>query len=392
MNWHSPVPPSAVDSSGQTWQIHRAWPDKAVGDYLLEVVAPGRAGVRGAVLRAGVFELLPEDDPALPSLRGEARHGELVSYRPHMRAVIRAGASYIKVFLPGGAIVPAERCAQTEAILDPGTFTAPRVLRNSPDVIVFSAVAGRTLGDLGDDHAGLGDEAADRLWERWQLAWTAQVGSSAGHAALAALPVHSPEVEVADLRRWVKRWLRHHNDLPEAAAHGAALGARADEVTRNLLRTAPDPPVWAHGDLHDKQILAAGGSSPLGLLDFDDTAQAEAALDLANLDVHLELHARQHRTSRGRYAAAHSRILAAAEELDVTPDRFHAYSDGAWLRLACSPLPKRSAMALAVLDERAALSSFVSGYESGFASGLVSGYESGFASGLASPAVDAWGR
>lgn len=368
MTWLPPVPPSAVDSSGQTWQIHRAWPDKTVGDYILEVIAPGQAGVRGGVLRAGAFELLPRDDPALPSLRAEARHGELVSYRPHMRAVIRAGAGYIKVFLPGGAIVPAERCAQTEILLDPGTFTAPKVLRNSPDVIVFSPVPGRTLGDLGDDTAGLSDEGFDQLWERWQHAWTAQVGSSAGHAALAALPLHSPEVEVADLRRWVNRWLRHHNDIPEAASQGAVLSARAGEVSGNLLRTAPDPLVWAHGDLHDKQILAAGGRSPLGLLDFDDTAQAEAALDLANLDVHLELHARQYRMSLDRYLAAHTRILAAAEELHVSPDRLQAYSDGAWLRLACSPLPKRSAMALAVLDERAAHVPLVSGYESGLVS------------------------
>ena len=226
MNWHPPVPPSAVDSSGQTWQIQRAWPDNTVGDYVLEVIAPGQAGVRGGVLRAGAFELLPEDDPALPSLRTEARRGELVSYRPHMRAVIRAAAGFIKVFLPGGAIVPAERCAQTEILLDPGTFTAPRVLRSSPDVILFSAVPGRTLGDLGDDTAGLSDEGFDRLWERWQLAWTSQVGGSAERAALAALPVHSPEVEVADLRRWVKRWLRHYSGIPEAAAHGAALSAR----------------------------------------------------------------------------------------------------------------------------------------------------------------------
>ena len=201
MNWRSPVPESAVDSSGQTWQIRRAWPDRTVRDYVLEVVAAGQAGVRGGVLRAGAFELLPEDDPALPSLRAEARHGELVSYRPHMRAVIRADAGYIKVFLPGGAIVPAERCTQTEILLDPGTFTAPGVLRSSPDVIVFSAVPGRPLGDLGDDTAGLSDEGFDRLWEKWQHAWTAQVHSSAAHAALAALPLHSPEVEVADLQR-----------------------------------------------------------------------------------------------------------------------------------------------------------------------------------------------
>jgi aminoglycoside/choline kinase family phosphotransferase len=372
MSWHPPVPPSAVDSSGQTWKIHRVWPDSTVGDYILEVVAPGQAGVRGGVLRGGAFELLPADDPGLPSLRAEARRGELVSYRPHMRAVVRTDAGYIKVFPPRGAIVPAERCAQTELLLAPGTFTTPRVLRNSPDVIVFSAVPGLPLGDLGDDTAGLSDEEFDRLWERWQHAWTAQVGSSAGHAALAALPVHSPEVEVADLRRWVNRWLRHYNDVPEAASQRATLSARADYVIRNLLRTAPDPLVWAHGDLHDKQILAAGGPSPLGLLDFDDTAQAEAAVDLANLDVHLELSARIPCISPDRYLAAHTRILAAAEELHVSPDRFHAYSDGAWLRLACSPFPKRSARALAVLDDRAAHIPLVSGHKSGLVSGFAS--------------------
>ena len=57
MSWRSPVPRSAVDSSGQTWQIHRAWPDSTVGDYVLEVVAAGQPGVRGGVLRAGAFEL-----------------------------------------------------------------------------------------------------------------------------------------------------------------------------------------------------------------------------------------------------------------------------------------------------------------------------------------------
>lgn len=363
MSWHSQVPRSAVDSSGQTWKIHRVWPDRTVGDYILEVVAPGQAGVRGGVLCGGAFELLPTDDPGLPSLRAEARRGELVSYRPHLRAVVRTDAGYIKVFPPGGAIVPAQRCAETELLLAPGTFTAPRVLRNSPDVIVFSAVPGQPLGDLADDTAGLSDEEFDRLWERWQDAWTTQVSSSAGHAALAALPVHSPEAEVADLRRWVNRWLRHYNDIQEAASQRATLTARAEDVIRNLLRTSPDPLVWAHGDLHDKQILA-DGASPLGLLDFDDTAQAEAALDLANLDVHLELSARIPCISPDRYMAAHTRIVAAAEDLHVSPDRFHAYSDGVWLRLACSPFPNRSARALAVLGERAAHIPLTSGYES----------------------------
>lgn len=387
MSWLPPVPPSAVDSAGQTWGIRRAWPDKTVGDYILEVMAPGRAGVRGGLLRGGQFELLPEDDPGLPALRAEARRGELVSYRPHLRAVIRAKRRYIKVFLPGGAVVPAERSAQTELLLAAGPFTAPRVLGSSEDVIVFSAVPGRTLGDLGQDPGSLSDEGFDQLWSTWQHAWTAQVSSSAGHTALGSLPVHSPEVEVADLLRWVKRWLRHHNDVPEAAGQGAVLSARAAEVTQNLLRTAPDPLVWAHGDLHDKQILAVNGPSSFGLLDFDDTAQAEAALDLANLDVHLELRARQCRMSSDRFLAAHIRILAAAEELHVSPHRFHAYSDGAWLRLACSPLPARSALALAVLDERAA--------DTGRWSGFVTGeprFTSDLASSIARAVMGAEGR
>ncbi len=61
MNWHPPVPASAVDSSGQTWQIRRAWPDKTVGDYNLEVTAPefiarGHAGVRGVPQYPGCGE------------------------------------------------------------------------------------------------------------------------------------------------------------------------------------------------------------------------------------------------------------------------------------------------------------------------------------------------
>jgi hypothetical protein len=90
------------------------------------------------------------------------------------------------------------------------------------------------------------------------------------------------------------------------------------------------------------------------LLDFDDTAQAEAARDLANMDVLLELRARQARITPGRYVTVHRQILAAAEQLNVSPHRFSTYSDVVWLRKACSPLPRRSSMALTVLEERAA--------------------------------------
>jgi hypothetical protein len=320
-------------------------------------VAPGQQGVRGAHLRSGHFELLPDYDPGLPALEEEARHGVVICHRPHKRAVIRADGCYIKIFEPGYAVVPAERCTQTDLVLAPGTFAVPKILRSSPDVLVFSTVPGRTLGDLALDNTTISDETFARVWEKWTQTWTAQVGGrydTARLRALGTLPLHPPEAEVSDLWRWVNRWLRHYKNVPESSAQGEALCARAEEVARDLLEAEPDPLVWSHGDLHDKQILTTDGPSPLGLLDFDDTAQAEAARDLANMDVLLEILMRKSRIAPARYLTVHNQVLAAAEELHVSPGRFQTYSDVVWLRKACSALPRRSSMALTILAARAA--------------------------------------
>ena len=131
MSWLPPVPPSAVDTSGRTWEVHRAWPDLTAGGYVLEVLAPGHPGVQGALLRDGKFELLLGDDPGLPALRTEARHGEIVSHRPGIRAVIRAEGCYIKVFRPGQALLPVERYTHVARLLDSRNFSSPAVLRSS---------------------------------------------------------------------------------------------------------------------------------------------------------------------------------------------------------------------------------------------------------------------
>ena len=154
--------------------------------------------------------------------------------------------------------------------------------------------------------------------------------------------------------RRVDDWLRHNENVPELSSQREALRAAAERVAMNLLRTAPDPIVWAHGDLYDKQIIIPDGDIPPGLLDFDSTARAEAARDLAGLDVHLELHLRHNRMTPARYLTAHTQVLAAAEELHVSPGRFDAYADAIWLRLALSPLPGRFSLAITVLAERAA--------------------------------------
>jgi hypothetical protein len=100
------------------------------------------------------------------------------------------------------------------------------------------------------------------------------------------------------------------------------------------------------------QKIAIDGASALGLLDFDDTAPVGAALDLGSLNMHLAFLAGQERLRPARYLTAHWQVMAAADRLRISPDRFRACSEAVWMRLACSP-PGRLSLALAALDDRA---------------------------------------
>lgn len=355
MIWQPPVPKDPVDDTGRPWRSVRAWPDKAQGDYLLEVLTPGRKGVRAAHVRHGHFELVPRDDPGMPALRMEARRGEVIAHRPHKRAVIRGKDEYIKVFRPGRAFVSAERCEQMRQLLLTGTFVAPTIIRSSADVVVYGSIPGRTLRELGED-SRVNDETFGGIWAKWSRAWVAQF--AAPHAAterkiLAALPLHPPEKEVTDVWLWVNRWVHHNENFPESRPGRDLLRAKAHEVAESLLRSYPDPLVWAHGDLHDKQVVCTDGESLLGLLDFDAAARAEAARDLANLDVHLALRLHLYLLTPERYAIAHAQVLAACADLHVTPARFHAYAAAARLRLAClySFRPGFGSVVSSLLDE-----------------------------------------
>jgi hypothetical protein len=360
VSWHPPVPPEAVDDAGARWLVVRAWPDSAPGEYVLEVAAPGRPGIRAAHFRQGRLDLVPLDDPGLPALRREAEHGEVVVHRAHKRAVIRTPDQYIKVYRPGHAEVPAERCARSIEVLAGGGFVTPRILRVTPDVLAFSRIPGRRLLDLGQDHDEVSDESFAWMWAEWSRAWVALLGAEPGHAAepahaaVAGLPLRTPEAEVAALRRWVDPWLRHSAGVPEAQAERDALQARTESVAENLLRSAPDPPVWALGDLHDKHIIGLGGGFPVGLVDFDEAARAEPALDLANLDVHLDVRLRQDLLTPERCAAAHAQVRAAVGQLGVSNTRFQAYAAAHRLRLAClySFRPRWAALASGLLHEQ----------------------------------------
>ncbi|MCU1531182.1 MAG: hypothetical protein JWO49_753 [Arthrobacter sp.] len=337
MSWYPDIPLHVTDAAGAVWQVRRAWPEAAPGNYILEVCTPSAPGVRAGHLRQGVFDTVPRHDPKLPSLAVEAPKGEVVVHA-HNRAVVRTSDQYIKVLRKDWAARVAERHTNATAPLAEGFFDTPRILRTGPSVVVFSSLSGRSYYELGQDHTAVTDAYFAAKWLEWSQAWVAALAASrsaAYYGVLDRLPPHPPEVEAETLRYWTNQWLNHSEDIPEAAGARAGLRAQSEAAISKLLSSRPDPAGWAHGDLHDKQVLGTDGNSVPGLLDFDESSRAEPALDLANLDVHLELRRLQNRLTRRRYLIAHRQILATAEKLCVSPERFAAYAASTRLRLVC---------------------------------------------------------
>ncbi|MFP3461373.1 hypothetical protein R5O87_11025 [Arthrobacter globiformis] len=353
MTWHPPVPRRVADTGGTVWSVQRAWPGTTAGSYDVEVRCPDRPGVLAGHLTDGIFEPVTVDDRRLPALAAESVKGEMVVHRAHKRAVLRAPDAYIKVFRPGRALTAAASHSITAAALAEGGFGTPRLVSAGSDVLVFSRLAGRSFYELGQSHSGslgpagiagqvgISDASYAAMWTRWSRAWVGTMTAAGGpdfRDSLHQLPLRDAQKEAASLQRWVDHWLRHSDGIAAAVPARAVLLARAQAVTEVLLSTSPDPVGWAHGDLHDKQMLggpALGSSTAPGLLDFDESCRAEAALDLANLDVHLELRWRQNLLTTRRYAIAHAAVVSAAERLHVSPNRFAAYAASTRLRLAC---------------------------------------------------------
>jgi hypothetical protein len=338
MGWHPAVPITVADGEGTNWLVRRAWPDESAGDYILELTGPDRAGIRAAHLRAGQSELLPAGtDPRLRALAPAARQGEVVVHRAHVRAVVRVGDRYLKIFRPRRSEDSVARHARMIELLGAEDFLAPEIVSFTPGCITLTRLPGRSLFELGND-SGASEASFEEVWRKWSQGWVRQqslAGAPARRPPLEALPPRTAAVELKNLQRVVKLWLLHAQDIPEAQAQRDAVRAATREIAHHLLRTGPDPLVWSHGDLHDKQIFAGGSDAPLGLLDFDEAARAEAAVDLANLAVHLDLRLRQGRLTAARYQTALGQVIATAQELRVTPARFDAYASATRLRLGC---------------------------------------------------------
>ncbi len=324
----------------ESLHLRRAWP-KGEDRLLLEYADDGGSTVAGqwhadrdageAIARATPGATwVPEAavvlqrggaDRRLPAVaRLLAEPGAtLVVHRPEWRAVVRRpGPTYAKVVRPerAAAVLAADRAAR-----DTDVVVMPDLLATNLDdgVLEWAELPGRALYDLLlDTTVGAQD--------------LARAGAAAGRAVRAlhgaapppGVPRHSPAAEVAAAGRWVR---------PATALSTVPTGLdRALRHAADLLAEPAGPPVLVHRDLHEKQALIDGDRA--GLLDVDTLAVGDAAVDLANLLVHLDL-----RTALGlppeRGRAVADAFLDAYQPTAEIVARIPAYTASTRVRLAC---------------------------------------------------------
>ena len=253
-----------------------------------EHAARATAGVAapGAVGRVGPHLLVQRRgaDRRLPALHDLVRQGaSLLAHRPERRGVVThtvdAQRGYTKVVRPER--LPA-MLATLRAVAGTSPVRVPALLGSdlAHGTVTMAELPGRTLHDL------LADLRADPATLRAAGAATGRAVRQLHRApARAGRPVHDAAAELRVVQGWTG----------VAAAHGL-LRLPHTSVTAQLQRTAellvgsPSGDALLHRDLHDKQILIA---DEVGLLDLDLAAVGHPALDLANLQVHLELRVHQ---------------------------------------------------------------------------------------------------
>ena len=286
--------------------LRRGWPRG------FELVALEYRAADGALV-TGWWEPGRSDRPALqpygvdrrlPGLRDALRESAatLISHRAGKRAVVRVSGAFVKVVRPDRAAGIADAARRAAALV-----ATPRVLGCDParGLVRFAPAAGASLRDAPTPAA---------------LAAAGQALRALHDGARPSAAVHDAAAEAAVVRRWVGAFVGHGAWHPAA---GEAL-AQLPRVLSGLLRAPGTPLVALHRDLHDGQVLVSAHGA-VTLLDLDTLAIGEAALDLANLLVHVEL------TRPG----AGEELLDAYDPPPAVRDRLDAYAAATRLRLAC---------------------------------------------------------
>lgn len=288
------VPPLHDAHGPLLWR--RVWPTWN-GPCLVAEAVGGDGRVVAAVLHpagAGWRAQQLANDPQLPGLAPWlGRHdAELVAHRAHRRAVVRFHGTcvgWVKVARPRATARALQRITEIAAALR-GRADRPRlpVVRHADPVdgvLVLEPVSGQGLADLLLHPACR--EAPGRAGRAVAAAITVLAGADGP-----GLPQHTLLDEADTLYRWVGA------AVGAGAVRGAAARAlrrQAETVTRAVLDLPTRAPVTSHRDLHEGQVLLQLGELlPVGLLDLDTAASADAVLDTANLLAHLDLLALRH--------------------------------------------------------------------------------------------------
>jgi len=247
----------------------------------------------------------------------------LVAHRAEKRGSVRrvdrdGQAVYTKVVRPGRL-----SATMAGARVRVDGVRVPKVTAVDPDdgTMDCRALPGRTLHDILADPT---------LTTAEVIAAGRAVGGAVArlHACPppSSLRRHGATEEMAVTRGWLRQ-ARVHGLLDDTGLVRQRL-----ETARGLLADTGGESAFLHRDLHDKQVVVDGDDS-VGILDLDLAATGEAALDLANLLVHMEL-----RSLQGLCPAARARACADAVVDGYAPEldtwrRVPAYALTTRLRL-----------------------------------------------------------
>ena len=276
------------------YRVQYTTPRGPVRDYVVASTAPQAGDGDGvAVLNDGVRTVRMwrrPFDPAIPGLRAasdpavvaawlrEAGYAveepvqlRSVSYRPTRRAVLRADAGELRVFIKVLPERKAEDLATRHELLAAAGVPAPRLLaRPEPAICVLSAARGRPLAEA---IAGAGDHPELMPAPAELVGW------------LDLLPP-----ETMQLRRrssWADR-LDFHTAaaaaaLPEQREQVVDLGTRlADALT--TVRAEEEVP--AHGDYYEANVFTADGTVS-EVIDVDSLGPGRRSDDLATMLGHV---------------------------------------------------------------------------------------------------------
>lgn len=323
-------PPLTFAIDGERLEVLRSWPD-GHGRRLFECRdAAGR--IRAARIREDQrLTVLPyAQDPKLPTLRPA---GELLVHRAGKRAVTRTGDGYVKHLRRDRAAGVAAATRTMTCLAGQAGFAVPEVIDVAEHSVTVSPVPGRALLSLDDDRW-------DRAWVHWAELWPRLIAGSpvpGGGERLdeSAWDVHDAHAEAGVVATWFAH-LRSFDAGGLASTCAAPLAEVEERVGAELRSDCGSPrtaPVIAHRDLHDGQMLYSPDSGRLGMLDFDTAVLADRELDLANLDVHIDLRVTQGLLGFRRAAAAHSAISRAAVAVGADEALLDVYRRAAQARL-----------------------------------------------------------